>query len=524
MFRTLLIAVNILVTAGLLFVAGVLYAETTWVKKVERTPVEEFLYGSTGTEILPLLVFQVLPDLFPEHFQPAGPKAGDWVEQFGFQRGSPDKNDGLPLGMFTSNHRPGSGDPSPIRFVGFNCSVCHTGRILPIDGAGEPSQVIMGMGSTTIDLVPFGDALKSSFLDEKKLSVEVIEKLQREKFQHELTLVEKETIGDWLSGARKAIVESFPLRDKPYGGKELRNPVAFRAGPARNEPMKETVRFLIHRTPWPDGGPSKIPSVFMQNLRQWAQFDGSLGDPMTRNSLAALGVGSTLNGLRQPEIYETVVRTSKYVATLPGPKFSEVFPNIVLDQARLTRGATVYHQYCESCHGHPDPGGSGWVKGKRQGDIVSVREVGTDSSRVNFRYYSDLGDIVDQFFPQGHPLKPSKDRLRPGLSDAEKGYINSPLESVFVRAPYLHNGSVLNLAELINLKPRQAVFYRGANRFSPQDVGLVSPKQPSDAVYFKFDTSVYGNGNQGHDYPWAYNSPERNEEALLDLLEYLKTF
>lgn len=524
MYRSLLILANVVSSVALLGGVVLTRAESAWVKPVERSPAEGFLYGSTGTEIVPLVVLQVLPDLFPEHFQPAGPSAGDWIDQFGFQRGAPGANHGLPLGMFASNHRPGSGDPSPIEFVGFNCAVCHTGRLLPVDGVKANSDVIYGMGSTSIDLVPFGDALKSSFLDEKKLTIEAVEELQRSKFQHDLSLTEKLVIGDWLSGARASIRNSFALRDKPYGGKDLRDPTAFRAGPARNEPMKESVRFLIDRTPSPDGGPSKIPSVFMQERREWAQFDGSLGDPLTRNSLAALGVGSTLNALRQPAIYDTVVRTSKYVATLAGPSFTSVFPDERIDTARVARGRDVYAAHCDSCHGHPGPAPSSWVNGPRQGQIVPVRELGTDPSRVNFRYYSELGDIIDAFFPEGHPLKPSKDRLRPGLSDADKGYINSPLESVFVRAPYLHNGSVLNLAQLVNLEPRPKVFYRGKNRYDPRKVGLVSPDVPDSDIYFRFDTSAYGNGNQGHDYPWSYTSPQRDPEALRDLLEYMKTF
>jgi hypothetical protein len=522
MFRLLLILVNVVAALALALTGALLLIQSTWVTRIERPPVEEFLYGSTGTEILPLVVFQVLPDLFPEHFQPAGPEAGDWVEQFGFQRGVPDKNDGLPLGMFSSRHRPGSGDPSPIRFVGFNCAVCHTGHLRAVEGVVSSSQVIYGMGSTTIDLVPFGDALKSSFLDER-LSVEAVERQQQAKLGHELSLVEKLTVEEWLGEARKSIARSYALRDKPYGGKALRDPVAFRAGPARNEPMKETVRFLLNRTPFPDGGPSKIPSVFMQEWRPWAQFDGSLGDPMTRNSLAALGVGSTLNGLRQPEIYDTVVRTSTYVATLAGPKFADIFPKEPLDAARIRRGADVYAEHCNSCHGKPTPDGRGWIEGPRQGQIVPVREVGTDSSRVSFRYYSELGTIIDEFFPEGHPLKPKKDRLRPGLSDADRGYINAPLEAVFVKAPYLHNGSVLNLAQLIQLEPRARVLYRGNNRYDPRKVGIVTPSEPSPDIYFKFDTSAYGNGNQGHDYPWAYDAPERDTQALTDLLEYLKT-
>jgi hypothetical protein len=82
---------------------------------------------------------------------------------------------------------------------------------------------------------------------------------------------------------------------------------------------------------------------------------------------------------------------------------------------------------------------------------------------------------------------------------------------------------VLTLAELINLKNRRDVFYRGANTYDPVDVGYRSPQSADTRNYFRFDSAVRGNSNKGHDYPWAYDDPRRNVEELTALLEYLKT-
>jgi hypothetical protein len=54
-------------------------------------------------------------------------------------------------------------------------------------------------------------------------------------------------------------------------------------------------------------------------------------------------------------------------------------------------------------------------------------------------------------------------------------------------------------------------------------VGLIAPDQPDAKRYFRFDTSVHGNSNRGHEYPWAYKGLGWNEPDLIDLLEYLKT-
>ncbi len=137
MIRVLCYSVNVLAGLFLAAVIFLIYQESTWVTPEPATPRDYFLYGSTGTELMPLPVFQVLPDLFPEQFQPAGQAAGDWIDQFGFVRGKPEVNEGLPYGINVSHYRPRSGAPSPVAFIGFNCSVCHTAEIRQTDDARD---------------------------------------------------------------------------------------------------------------------------------------------------------------------------------------------------------------------------------------------------------------------------------------------------------------------------------------------------------------------------------------------------
>lgn len=509
------------IAASALFLSAVvalLIAETRWVTPEPNTPSGYFLYGSTGTELMPLPVFQVLPDLFPDQFQPAGTQAGDWVTQFGFIRGTPGVNEGLPLGMSLSYYRPKSAATSPVAFVGFNCAACHTARLLR--SASDTGIVVIGMGNPSIDLVAFGDAVKTSILDETRLTTATIDSAYRAKMHRSLGAVDRLMITLWLHGARASIRADLPMRDLPFSSSALRSASVMPSGPGRNQPMKETVRFLIDRTPTPDGGSSKIPALYHQDRREWAQYDGSVRDPLTRNSLAALGVGASLQNLRTPLMLHTLQQAYQYVRQLDAPRYTEAFADahITVDSARASRGRSTYVQYCASCHGSPGREPGTWTPGLRQGQIVSTAEVGTDDARTTFRYYADMAGMIYNFFPAGHPLKPKASDLRP-----TKGYINSPIEGAFSRAPYLHNGSVPTLAELINLKPRPTVFYRGSNIYDPLDAGLLAPDTATARDYYRFDTRAYGNSNRGHDYPWAYRAPQWNESTLRDLLEYLKT-
>jgi hypothetical protein len=98
-----------------------------------------------------------------------------------------------------------------------------------------------------------------------------------------------------------------------------------------------------------------------------------------------------------------------------------------------------------------------------------------------------------------------------------ESYKARPLNGIWATAPYLHNGSVPNLAQLL-LSPSQRVaqFYVGSRDFDPANVGFITTQTPGA---YLFDTTVAGNSNAGHDY----GTGALTAQQRLELVEYLKT-
>lgn len=99
-------------------------------------------------------------------------------------------------------------------------------------------------------------------------------------------------------------------------------------------------------------------------------------------------------------------------------------------------------------------------------------------------------------------------------------YKARPLNGIWATAPYLHNGSVPSLYELL-LPPERRIktFSVGTREYDPQRVGIdVSVKPGSVPGLFTFDTSLPGNRNVGHNYgTWL------EDEQRWQLVEYLKS-
>ena len=101
-------------------------------------------------------------------------------------------------------------------------------------------------------------------------------------------------------------------------------------------------------------------------------------------------------------------------------------------------------------------------------------------------------------------------------------YKARPLNGIWATAPYLHNGSVPTLYELLlPAAQRSKMFTVGSREFDPVNVGLRSGKEDGP---FQFDTSLAGNANSGHEGAAYGTEPgQLNEVQKRELLEYLKT-
>lgn len=115
-------------------------------------------------------------------------------------------------------------------------------------------------------------------------------------------------------------------------------------------------------------------------------------------------------------------------------------------------------------------------------------------------------------------------------------YKARPLNGIWATAPYLHNGSVPTLYDLLLPKRqpgdpaegeyRPDEFTVGSREFDPEKVGFKSAGYDG----FLFRTHIWGNHNSGHEYasgrspqPDGSVLPALDKEQRLDLVEYLKS-
>jgi hypothetical protein len=108
----------------------------------------------------------------------------------------------------------------------------------------------------------------------------------------------------------------------------------------------------------------------------------------------------------------------------------------------------------------------------------------------------------------------------PATGGSGAAYESRVLYGIWAAAPYLHNGSVPNLWELLTpAQQRTRSFKVGSRVFDPKNVGYVTDRSPFDNGTFAVDpTNANGNGNAGHEYGTTLSEDER-----WAIIEYLKT-
>ena len=151
---------------------------------------------------------------------------------------------------------------------------------------------------------------------------------------------------------------------------------------------------------------------------------------------SALGDGATLKWVdrdfakwnnTKPEEMSSLRRVQNYIRNVQPPEVS------VPD--RLARsppqGESVYKAGCASCHA---------IGGARTGTVIPLAEIGTDRHRLDM--WTPASATAYNAYGEGHAWKFSAFRTT-------GGYVSVPLEGLWLRAPYLHNGSVPTLTDLL---------------------------------------------------------------------------
>jgi len=406
-----------------------------------------------------------------------------------------------------------------IDLVYLNCGACHIGTVR--DAPGAEQRVVAGMPAHGFDLGAWGTFLTSVPLDQKFTGQRLLDQIKAMQDDPH-RIVEKP---DLINRLILRYLAADLMRDQLI---ILRQRLAFidtsTWGPGRVDTFNAPKALLNFPMQYADPkelmGNVDFPSVWNQGPREGMQlhWDGNNTLVSERNLSAAFGTGAyppTLDAAR-------VQRMAKYLETAKPPAYP--YP---IDKALADKGAPVYQEYCAGCHGWRDPPfrNNPPHPDERVGTVVPIAKIGTDRWRLDS--YTWLLAVNQNTLYAGYEKDWGFDPPYPQrFSHFRKtnGYANLPLDGIWLRGPFLHNGSVPNLRELLEPSAgRSKVFYRGNDVFDPQNVGFVSNVAEQDGgKFFLFDTSKRGNGNWGHEgHVYGTDLPPQEKQALI---EYLKTF
>ena len=464
--RVLLLIIVVLVAVGGATAYYYLFRE---VPTYYATAEDNFKYGSLGNEQtngIPYWLWLVLPRMFPDKV----PGLGGYAS-FGMVW---EEGKELPVGF----------SKKTIGFdrVALNCAFCHTAtyRTRP----GDKPVIVPGGPSHQFDPQAYVRFLYACASDQRFNPDNIMNEINRvyklstaERLLYRYVLIPQTKEALLKQKAQFAWMDQRPNWGR--GRIDPFNPIKFGI---LKQPLDQTV------------GNSDMVSLWNQKLRQGKSlhWDGlnTSEDEVVLSS--AIGDGATYKNIQR----ENLKRMQDWIRDLPAPRYP-----YAIDQQLAGAGSRIFEERCASCHG---------PNGATTGQVVSVEEAGTDRHRVDM-WTKGAADAYNNYEPDYHW----------GFKAFRKtnGYVSPPLDGVWLRAPYLHNGSVPTLVDLL-MPPdqRPKLFWRGYDVYDQERIGFISSGAEAEK-YFYFDTSAPGNSNAGH--LWGTDLSPEDKKALIEFLKTL---
>ncbi|WP_196140347.1 di-heme-cytochrome C peroxidase [Aliikangiella sp. G2MR2-5] len=512
---------------------GQMLVEQGW----EQTLSEEFQHTSFGSKLIPLVWYQHLRT-------PSGSNifSSDVTAEIGLIEGKLSTNNklGLPVGVTIDN------DDNGQSWIGLGCAACHTGEvkynnqsILLNGGQGMVNftrleeTIIQALEFTLNneqEFVHFVELSGSSGYSDKgdKLKAQMRERLQYLKYRHQINSSETE----YGYGRLDAFGQIFNTVGVELLGIE-KNRISPDA-PVSYPVLWDASHFDLVQ--WNASAPNANPGPLVQNITTAIAVYGQM-EVLKDHKI--LGYKSSVN-------IENLKKIENWLYQLKAPKWPQQLLG-KLDEKLLLQGKKVYQSECIQCHAQVAEDKS---KYKIKVTTTPVDQVGTDPRMahnfLNTQMWSGVFEGKRLLWLAGHKIE-KKDKainlvahaavgaalhhplqtVDAALEDYHSVYKSSidkapyyykarPLTGIWSSAPYLHNGSVLTLTELLSpVEERRKDFYVGDRTLDLERIGLISSKGKNRSY---FDTRLPGNSNQGHLYGVHLSKQEKQA-----LLEYLKS-
>lgn len=431
---------------------------------------DNFKYGSIGneqTDGIPYWIWLVLPRMFPEKL----PGLGGYAS----------------LGLVWEE-----GKEVPVGFskktIGFdriaiNCAFCHTATYRT--NHGEKPTIVPAGPSHQFDPQAYVRFLYACASDPRFNADNIMREIG---YVYNLSLVEKLLYRYALiPQTKKALLkqkEQFAWMDgKPNWGRGRIDPF----NPIKYGILKQPIDATI--------GNSDMVPLWNQKIRpgmslHWDGLNTS-EDEVVLSS--AIGDGATDKNIER----ENLKRMQDWMMELPPPRYP-----YAINQEAATRGQEIYARQCASCHA---------VGGENTGKVIPVDTLGTDRHRLDM--WTEAAANAYNNYQEGYNW---------GFKHFRKtnGYASVPLDGLWLRGPFLHNGSVPTLTDLLETPDRRPkLFWRGYDVYDQERVGFISSGEEAEKFGFRYDTNVPGNSNQGHF--WGTDLSPDEKKALLEFLKTL---
>ncbi len=246
--------------------------------------------------------------------------------------------------------------------------------------------------------------------------------------------------------------------------------------------------------------PTDVPAWWLLKKKHALYYNG-LGTGDFARLSSATGMLAMADSTEARRIDEKMVDLIAWIRTLEPPAYP--FP---IDAVLAAKGQLVFEKNCKKCHG---------TYGENEtypNRIVKLRVIGTDSMLAYS--YERYPEYTNWYNRSWYAQEPHAAELRPN-----RGYVAPPLDGVWATAPYLHNGSVPTIDDLLNSSQRPVFWKRTFDNadYDPAKLGWRYTTEQSKTDTETYDTTLPGYGNGGHTFGDVLSAAER--EAVL---EYLK--